>query len=83
MQQAIAAGDLAAADLRSGTAHDRAALLESIVDRISLGDGGIEIMISPALVRASLDLNYKSGAQEPPIILALPATKVRRGHQCD
>lgn len=81
MQHAIAAGDLAAAALRSGTAHDRAALLESIVGRISLGDGGIEIMTSPALVRASLDLKYNSGEPEEPIILSLPATKVRRGHQ--
>ncbi|RVQ67537.1 recombinase family protein [Croceicoccus ponticola] len=81
IQLAIAAGDLAAATLRSGSVHDKAALLETIIDRINLGDGGIEIMTSPALIRSTLDLTSASDEREEPTILALPATKVRRGHQ--
>ena len=81
IQKAIAAGDLAAATLRSGSAHDRAALLETIVDRINLGDGGIEIMTSPALIRSALQLASTDHLLDEPIILALAATRVRRGHQ--
>lgn len=81
IQKAIAAGDLAAATLRSGSAHDRAALLETIVDRINLGDGGIEIITRPALIRCALVLTSAGDELDEPIILALPATKVRRGHQ--
>lgn len=81
IQKAIAAGDLAAATLRSGSAHDRAALLETIVDKIDLGDGGIEITTSPARIRCALQLANTDHLLDEPIILALAATKVRRGHQ--
>ena len=81
IQKAIAAGDLAAATLRSGSPHDRTALLETIVDRISLGDGGVEIMTRPTLIRRALDLTSAGYERDEPIILGLPTTKVRRGHQ--
>ena len=77
IQRAIAAGDLAAASLRSGSPHDRAALLKTFVDRINLGDGGIEIMIRPALIRCALELASAGNERDESIILALPATKVR------
>ena len=81
IQKAIAAGDLVAATLRSGSAQGRAAVLAAIVDRINLGDGGIEIMTSPALIHRSLGLPDFGVEMKEPIILALPATRVRRGHQ--
>jgi site-specific DNA recombinase len=81
IQRAIAAGDLAAATLRSGSVYDRAALLKAIVDRIDLGDGGIEITTGPVLIGRALDLATTDQPTDEPIILALPATKVRRGHQ--
>ena len=81
IHKAIAAGDLAAATLRSGSAHDKAALLEALALRIDLGDGGIEIMTSSALIRSALELASAAGALDEPLILALAATKVRRGHQ--
>lgn len=57
IQKAIKAGDFVAATLRSGLVHDRAALLETIVDRINLGDGGIETMTIPAPIQGSLGLS--------------------------
>ena len=81
IHKAIAAGDLAAATLRSGSAHDKAALLEALALRIDLGDGGIEIMTSSALIRSALELASAPDALDEPVILALAATKVRRGHQ--
>lgn len=81
IRSALAAGDLAAATLRSGSAHERAAQLEAIVDRISLDDGGIEISTSPSRICSALGLTSYEDMLDDPIILALPATKVRRGHQ--
>ncbi|KPL69311.1 hypothetical protein SZ64_15080 [Erythrobacter sp. SG61-1L] len=81
IQKTTAAGDLAAATLRSGSAHDRAALLEAIVDRINLGDGGIEIMTTHFRISGALELGNGEDVLAEPIILGLPATKVRRGHQ--
>jgi site-specific DNA recombinase len=81
IQKALAAGDLAAATLRSGSAHDRAVLLKTTVDRISLGDGGVEIMTCPVRIRGALGLASIDPLLDEPIALALPATRVRRGHQ--
>lgn len=38
-------------------------------------------MTSPALIRCALQLASARDVRDEPIILALPATKVRRGHQ--
>ncbi len=81
IHQAIAAGDLAAATLRSGPAHDRAELLTAMIDRITLGDGGIEIATHTESIRTALQITTTGDKPNEPIILALPATKVRRGHQ--
>ena len=81
VQRIIAAGDLAAASLRSGSAHAQAALLMALVERISLGEDGIEIRTSHARIAAALGIDDAVIAQNEDITLELPATKVRRGHQ--
>ena len=81
IQRTIAAGDLAAASLRSGSAQAQAALLETIVEWICLGECGIEIRTSHARIGAALDIGAAAVMRDEDITLNLPATKVRRGHQ--
>ena len=81
VQRIIAAGDLAAASLRSGSAHAKAALLMALVQRINLGGEGIAIRTSHARIAAVLGIDGAVIVQDEDITLELAATKVRRGHQ--
>ena len=81
VQRIVAAGDLAAASLRSGSAQAKAALLMALVERINLGEGAIEIRTSHAKLARALDVDSALIMQDEDITLELPATKVRRGHQ--
>ena len=81
IQRTIAAGDLAAASLRSGSAHSKAVLLETIVERICLGECGVEIRTSHTRILGALDIGVAAVLLNEDINLQLPATKIRHGHQ--
>lgn len=81
IQRAISAGEITAATLRSGSAHAKAELLQAIVERVRLGESGIEIVTSRQIICSVLAIPERSTAHDEQIVLALPATKVRRGHQ--
>jgi len=81
VQRIIAAGDLAAASLRSGSAHAKSTLLMALVERISLSEGGIAIRTSRGRIGAAFGIQGAAIVQDEDITLNLPATKVRRGHQ--
>jgi DNA invertase Pin-like site-specific DNA recombinase len=82
LQQLLRRADLAAATLRSGSAHDKAALLANLLQRISLGEDAIELMLDRSKLIAVLGAADGSDqAEGEPLILSLSAVKVRRGHQ--
>ena len=81
VQRIISSGDLAAASIRSGSAHAKATLLMAMVERINLGEGAIEIRTTKARIAAALSTDSAVIVQDQDITLELPATKVRRGHQ--
>lgn len=81
VQKAIAAGDMIAATLRSGSDNNKAELIKAIVDRIRLGDGGIEIKTRRSRISNALKLGTDSDGLDERIVLTLPAIKIRRGHQ--
>lgn len=69
-----------AATLRSGTAHQKIGILTVIIDRISLHEDRIDVVVDPERLGATLDIAAEPMAEEP-LILSLPVVKVRRGHQ--
>lgn len=79
-KRALGRSDIAAATFRSGGAHARAELLAAMVDRIVLREEAVEISVDRAKLRIFLELAAKSDTEEP-LLLRMPATKVRRGHQ--
>jgi site-specific DNA recombinase len=81
LQRAMGKGDLAAATLRSGPAHDKAALLSALVDHVGLGDEAIEIGLVRAALLTTLQLPVPDAAEMEMLAIATPATRVRRGHQ--
>ena len=80
-KRAIGEGDLAAATLRSGSAQAKAALLAALVDRIALRTDGIDIALVPSRILSTLGLPQRDDGMDEALTIALPATKVRRGHQ--
>ena len=80
VRQALAKADLEAATLRSGTAQDNAILLPKLISRIDLREEGVELTIDRAGLLNLLGLDVAAERLEP-LVLTLPATKVRRGHQ--
>jgi len=80
-KRAIGEGDLAAATLRSGSAQAKAALLAALVDRIALRTDGIDIALVPFRILSTLGLPQRDDGMDEALTIALPATKVRRGHQ--
>ena len=83
MTQALAKADLAAATLRSGTTRDKAVLLAKLVSRIGLQEEGVDLAIDWAGLAEVLGLDIVATSPTAPeaLVLTLPATKVRRGHQ--
>ena len=82
IQRLLAKADLAAATLRSGSARDKASLLPAILTRIDLKEYGIELTIDKRRLAAAMELETIADTADAPLVLTLPATKVRRGHQC-
>ena len=81
IQQALARADLMAAALRSGSAREQADLLPTIITRIDLHEAGIDVTVDKSLLASALCLEAVADTAAPQLILTLPATKVRRGHQ--
>ena len=81
IQSLLQQADLAAATLRSGTAHGRLTILTATIQQIVLGEAGIDLQLSPIKLTAFLGQTDLVSPSPEPISLHLPATKVRRGHQ--
>ena len=77
-QRQLAEADLAAARLRSGTAHTRASLLEALRPSIRLSNDSIDISLERPRLADTLGVQLGDGDS---IELTCPATRVRRGHQ--
>ena len=77
----IDAGDVVAATLRSGSAHVRIPLLQSIIMQVVLRDDAIDIAVVPRELLEALGYEQPAGEQADPILLTCRAVKVRRGHQ--
>jgi site-specific DNA recombinase len=81
LSRLIDAGDVAAATLRSGSAHVRIPLLQSIVQQVILRYDAIDIAVGQRELLKSLGQEQQSGDKTDPILLTCRAVKVRRGHQ--
>jgi len=79
LQNAIADGDLAAATLRSGKAHDRAELLSRMVERVDLHEDRIGVTLDVAGLQQLFGMSDRPDINAPAI--AIEAVRVRRGHQ--
>lgn len=78
---AIAAGDVVATQLRSGSPAIRVELIERLVTEVVLREDRIDIELSGKGLLIALGATVQQGAAEVPFLLTCPATKVRRGHQ--
>jgi hypothetical protein len=81
LQAIIAAGDVAAATLRSGSIASRVPLVDAMVERIKLGHDQVEISVRSDKLLSALGATEALAAQPMIVTLACPATRVRRGHQ--
>jgi site-specific DNA recombinase len=81
IQQLLAKADLAAASLRSGSASERVPALSAIVGRVALTEEGIDLEISRTGLADFFGLDAPTNLPSESLLLTLPATKVRRGHQ--
>ena len=81
VQKVIAAGDVMAAQLRSGSHLTCAPIIEAIVKMILLRDDGIDIAVASAGLLRSLGHEADDHSATPPVHLSCPAVKGRRGHQ--
>ena len=78
VQQALSRADLAAASLRSGSAHSKAEHLAALLERIDLRQDEIAMTID----RAGLcELLCVPSQNAEPLVLSLTAVKLRPGHQ--
>ncbi|QGN55053.1 recombinase family protein [Novosphingobium sp. Gsoil 351] len=77
----IAAGDIAAAAMRSGSVAARIRLVEMLVERIVLADDRVEIAVSSAKLLTALGSSDEGSAHGRTLTLTCAATRVRRGHQ--
>jgi hypothetical protein len=82
LQQLFWRADLIAATLRSGGARDKVMLLPTLLERINLREDGIDIIVDLQKIGSALgELIDVDHVGEQPLLLSLPAVKVRRGHQ--
>ena len=81
IQQMLAKADLAAATLRSGSAQMRYGLINQVITRIDLVEDAIDLTIDRIKLAAALGLELECEMENRAIVLTLPATRVRHGHQ--
>ena len=77
----IDVADVAAATLRSGSAHARLHVLKSTAEKIDLQADTINITLAPNRLLASLGAPADIDVDHRPLVLSCAASKVRRGHQ--
>lgn len=80
LQRARDEADLAAATLRSGKSHAKAETLGAIIQRVSLHEDRVEVEIDRSALVRLLGLDTVSTSPKP-LIITVPAMRVRRGHQ--
>ena len=81
IQQMLAQADLAAATLRSGPVGERAKLLAAMITRIDLHEDGIDLTVNEITLSGAFGLAPPTDMETKAMVLTLPATRVRRGHQ--
>ena len=79
-REAIEKADLLAATLRSGSAVSKAGLLGELVGEVRLHEDRIEVVLDGKSLAEQLALGSAGECSEP-LILVMPAVRVRRGHQ--
>ena len=79
IQAMLAKADLLAAMLRSGSAHDRAEFLATVISRVDVKEECIELTVDRASLGNALGLEQLIPIE--PLVLLVAATKVRHGHQ--
>ncbi|MCT2558021.1 recombinase family protein [Tsuneonella sp. YG55] len=80
LQAATAEAGLATATLRSGHANARAELLDLLVRQVLLHEERVEVELDTDALVKRLGLDVGSLAPDP-LIINIPAIRVRRGHQ--
>ncbi len=81
IQQMLARADLAAATLRSGSATTKHGLITPMITRIDLGEEAIDLTVDRIGLAAALGLVLDPDVEKKLMVLTLPATRVRHGHQ--
>lgn len=81
IQQMLAKADLAAAALRSGSAQARHDLISEVITRIDLCEDAIDFTLSKITLSSALGLEPDPNMENSSMVLTLPATRVRHGHQ--
>jgi len=80
LEQTMAKADPIAASLRSDTEKKKAALIEALVERVDLAETQISVRLNSAGLARALSVP-KTADDRAPILIDIPAVKVRRGHQ--
>ncbi|MDG2003012.1 MAG: recombinase family protein [Novosphingobium sp.] len=81
LDRLLAKADMTAATLRSGSAHQRTELLATLVERITLHEDRIELVLDRPALATSLGIDDEANSSGDSLMLSLPVVKVRRGHQ--
>jgi len=77
----MARADLAAATLRSGTDDQRIELLNTLVQRIDLGEDSVSIRLCRAGVGEALSTTSPPHCDLPALAITVSSVRVRRGQQ--
>ncbi len=81
IQQMLAKADLAAATLRSGSAQARHELVNQVITRIDLCEEAIDLIVDKIALASAMGLETDPDMENRSMVLTLPATRVRHGHQ--
>ena len=81
IRQMLAKADLAAATLRSGSVLTRHELVNQMIARIDLSEEAIDLSVDKLAVAGALGLVPDLDMENKAMVLTLPATRVRHGHQ--
>lgn len=81
IRQMFAKADMTAATIRSGQAHERSQLLNSLVAGVTLMQEGVDLAIDKQSLAELLGFVWQNEACEPQLVLQLSATRIRKGRQ--
>lgn len=79
LQQALARADLAAATLRSGTGNAKHEIITKILAGATLHEDRVDLVLSSTGLSQVLGIDLNGNVGE--VMLSVPATRSRRGHQ--